>query len=193
MTPFQTSELWLALPEIYLTGAICLVLLFDLFFAVKQPGRTATFTLLVLLVGAVLTWRQGITDRSVIFQGMYVVDRLSSLLKLGAYLFAALALFYSREYLVRRGIQKGEFYVLALTALLGVLVLASAANLVTLYVGVELLSLSLYAIVYLIVFGAGIFYMVRLARAGPPEHVELREPKLGERPARPLSGAEADA
>jgi len=56
-----------------------------------------------------------------------------------------------------------------------------------------LLSLSLYAIVYLIVFGAGIFYMVRLARAGPPEHVELREPKLGERPARPLSGAEADA
>ena len=147
MTPFQTSELWLALPEIYLTGAICLVLLFDLFFAVKQPGRTATFTLLVLLVGAVLTWRQGITDRSVIFQGMYVVDRLSSLLKLGAYLFAAMALFYSREYLVRRGIQKGEFYVLALTALLGVLVLASAANLVTLYVGVELLSLSLYALV----------------------------------------------
>ena len=49
------------------------------------------------------------------------------------------------------------------------------------------------SIVYLIVFGAGIFYMVRLARAGPPEHVDLREPKLGERPARPLSGAEADA
>jgi cytochrome d ubiquinol oxidase subunit I len=56
-----------------------------------------------------------------------------------------------------------------------------------------LLSLGLYAIVYLIVFGAGIFYMVRLARAGPPRRVDLREPKLGERPARPLSGAEADA
>jgi len=40
------------------------------------------------------------------------------------------------------------------------------------------------------VFGAGIFYMVRLARAGPPEHVDLREPNLDERPARPLSGAE---
>ena len=56
-----------------------------------------------------------------------------------------------------------------------------------------LLSLALYMIVYIIVFGAGIFYMVRLARAGPPEHAEAREPKLGERPARPLSGAEADA
>ncbi|HEY3180749.1 MAG TPA: cytochrome ubiquinol oxidase subunit I [Casimicrobiaceae bacterium] len=56
-----------------------------------------------------------------------------------------------------------------------------------------LMSVLLYVIVYIIVFGAGIYYMARLARAGPPEQVELREPKFGERPARPLSGAEADA
>jgi len=56
-----------------------------------------------------------------------------------------------------------------------------------------LLSLALYLAVYVVVFGAGVFYMVRLARAGPPEHVEPREPKLGERPARPLSAAEVDA
>ena len=55
-----------------------------------------------------------------------------------------------------------------------------------------LLSIALYVIVYLIVFGAGIFYMARLARAGPPAHVEMREPTLRERPARPLSGAEAE-
>ena len=54
-----------------------------------------------------------------------------------------------------------------------------------------LASIVLYVIVYLIVFGAGIFYMARLARAGPPEHVEMREPSLDERPARPLSGAQA--
>jgi cytochrome d ubiquinol oxidase subunit I len=51
-------------------------------------------------------------------------------------------------------------------------------------------SLALYAIVYLIVFGAGIYYMARVARAGPPDHVELRDARLGERPARPLSAAE---
>ena len=59
--------------------------------------------------------------------------------------------------------------------------------------GDVLTSIALYFIVYLIVFGSGIFYMARLARAGPPEHVETREPTLGERPARPLSGAEAEA
>jgi NADH-quinone oxidoreductase subunit N len=147
MSPYSLSELALAWPEIYLTGAICVVVLFDLFFALKNPGRTATLTLLVLVVGAAITWRQGVTDRSVIFHGLYVVDPLSSLLKMGAFLFAALTLFYSRDYLARRGLQKGEYYVLSLSALLGVLVMASAANLLTIYVGVELLSLSLYAIV----------------------------------------------
>ena len=147
MSPFSSAELALAWPEIYLTGAICLVLLFDLFFAAGKPGRTATFTLLVLLVGAAITWQQGINTRSVIFQGLYVADPLSSLLKEGAWLFTALALFYSRNYLTRRGLAKGEFYVLTLSALLGVLVMASAANLLTIYIGVELLSLSLYAIV----------------------------------------------
>jgi cytochrome d ubiquinol oxidase subunit I len=52
-------------------------------------------------------------------------------------------------------------------------------------------SLVLYAIVYLIVFGAGIYYMARVARAGPPEHVELRDARLTERPARPLSALES--
>jgi cytochrome bd ubiquinol oxidase subunit I len=56
-----------------------------------------------------------------------------------------------------------------------------------------LTSIALYVAVYLIVFGAGIFYMVRLARAGPPTQVDVREPNLDERPARPLSGARADA
>jgi len=55
-----------------------------------------------------------------------------------------------------------------------------------------LTSIALYVLVYLIIFGAGIYYMVRLARAGPPEHIDVREPTLDERPARPLSGAHAD-
>jgi len=147
MTPFSASELALAWPEIYLTGAICVVLLFDLFFAEGKPGRTATFTLLVLLVGVAITAFTGADARTLIFQGLYVADPLSTLLKMAAFLITALALFYSGPYLQRRGIAKGEFYILTLTALLGVLVLASAPNLLTLYVGVELLALSLYAIV----------------------------------------------
>ena len=55
MTSFATADLMTALPEVYLAGAICLVLLFDLFVAGDRPERTGTFTLVVLLVGAALT------------------------------------------------------------------------------------------------------------------------------------------
>jgi len=147
MTPYSTSELALAWPEIYLIGAICVVLLFDLFAAEGKPGRTASFTLLVLLGGAVVTGLTMPSARTLIFHGLYVADPLSSVLKLAAWLATALALFYSRNYLQRKAIAKGEFYLLTLSALLGVLVLASAASLLTVYVGVELLALSLYAIV----------------------------------------------
>jgi NADH-quinone oxidoreductase subunit N len=68
-------------------------------------------------------------------------------LKLAGFLFVAFAMLYSRSYLERRGILKGEYFVLALTALLGVFVLASANSLLTVYVGVELLALSVYAMV----------------------------------------------
>jgi cytochrome d ubiquinol oxidase subunit I len=53
------------------------------------------------------------------------------------------------------------------------------------------LSLAAYIVVYLVIFGAGIYYMVRLVRAGPPAVVEARDAGPGERPARPLSGAHA--
>ena len=56
-----------------------------------------------------------------------------------------MALLYSREYLERRGMMRGEYYVLALTALLGIFVMVSANSLLTVYIGVELMSLSLYA------------------------------------------------
>ena len=52
-------------------------------------------------------------------------------------------------------------------------------------------SLALYAIVYLVVFGAGIFYMARVARKGPPDQIEIRDALMSERPARPLSAAES--
>jgi NADH-quinone oxidoreductase subunit N len=148
MTPFATADLMTALPEVYLAGAICLVLLFDLFVAGDRPGRTGTFTLIVLVVGAALTlYTTEPGTRVLAFNGQYVADDVSRILKLAGFLFTAMVLFYSSAFLVRRGLARGEYYVLTLSALLGVLVLSSATNLLTLYVGVELLSLSLYGMV----------------------------------------------
>ena len=137
-----------AIPEIYLAFAICVVLLFEVFVGVKRPGATSTLTLLVLVIGAALTVRYAnVGHHEVLFDGMYVTDPLAFVLKLAAFLFVAVALLYSRMYLENRDILRGEYYVLALTALLGIFVLVSANSLLTVYIGVELLALSVYAMV----------------------------------------------
>jgi len=137
-----------AVAEICLAVAICVILLVDVFAGEKRRNLTPTLTLLALAVGAALTVRYGyVTERHVLFDGMYVADELGFVLKLAAFLFVAVALLYSRAYLEDRNILRGEYYVLALTALLGIFVLISANNLLTLYLGVELLALSVYALV----------------------------------------------
>jgi NADH-quinone oxidoreductase subunit N len=145
---FNVAHLALALPEIYLTLMICVVLMVDVFAGPTRRGLSATFTQFVLVLGAALTaFVSQPTQRSVIFDGLYVADELAWVLKLAGFLFVAFGLLYSRSYLERRGILKGEYFVLVLTALLGVFVLASANSLLTVYVGVELLALSVYALV----------------------------------------------
>ncbi len=137
-----------AVPEIYLAAAICVVLLFEAFFGAKRPGATGTLTLLALAVGAALTVTfADVTHRVVLFDGAYVADPLAFVLKLAGFLSVAVALLYSRAYLRDRAILRGEYYVLALTALLGIFVLISANSLLTVYLGVELLALSVYAMV----------------------------------------------
>ncbi len=148
-TPVLTfASLAPALPEIYLTGAICLVLLVDVFAGAAGRRITPTLTLLVLVAGAALTLNfSQVTTHTELFSGLYVADPLATLLKLFGFLVTAIALLYSREYLDARGILRGEYYVLVLTALLGIFVMVSANSLLTMYVGIELLALSLYAMV----------------------------------------------
>jgi len=144
------SSLAAAVPEIWLAAAICAILLVDVFAGERRRGLTPTLTLLALAVGAGLTVQYGhVTQRTVLFEGMYVADELGFALKLAAFLFVAVALLYSRTYLENRSILRGEYYVLALTALLGIFVLVSANSLLTVYLGVELLALSVYALVAL--------------------------------------------
>jgi NADH-quinone oxidoreductase subunit N len=145
---FTWASLLPALPEIYLTAAICFVLLFDAFFGHLRRGLTSNLTLLLLAVGAAITANYSpMEGRVVLFSGMYVADAVGTLLKLAGFLFVGVGLVYSRSYLEMRGILRGEYFVLALTALLGIFVMVSAGSLLTMYLGVELLSLSLYSMV----------------------------------------------
>jgi NADH-quinone oxidoreductase subunit N len=135
-------------PEISLVTGICLILLVDVFAGARHRALTPTLTLVVLVAAAALTVGYAQVEAPVILlQGMYVADQLGFALKMAGFLFVAVALLYSRTYLENRNILRGEYYVLSLTALLGIFVLISANNLVTVYLGVELLALSVYALV----------------------------------------------
>ena len=137
-----------AIPEIALGIAICVVLLADVFAGLSRRYLTPSLTLIALAVCAWLTVTVGaVPERTVLFDGLYVADRLGMFLKVAGFLSVGLTLIYSEHYLERRGIRGGEYHILSLTALLGICVLVSANSLLTVYLGVELLSLSLYALV----------------------------------------------
>ena len=130
-----------------LLGLICVVLLADLF--VEDEKRVITFWLTIaalFITGAslVLTAQE---TRTVLFDGSYVSDQLSHVLKLTAVGVVAVGFMYARDYLHQNKLFKGEYYVLGLFGLLGTMVMISANSLLTMYLGLETLSLSLYALV----------------------------------------------
>jgi NADH-quinone oxidoreductase subunit N len=149
MTPATITRLDLALaaPEIFLLAAACVILLVDLFLEDSRRFVTFVLSLLALAGTAWITARTGVDARTVGWHGTYVADPVGNLLKVVAYGAVAVVFLYSYGYLQVRQLLKGEFFVLGLFALLGIMVLISANSLVTLYLGVELLALSLYALV----------------------------------------------
>ncbi|GGP25331.1 NADH-quinone oxidoreductase subunit NuoN [Silvimonas amylolytica] len=140
---------WAAAPEIFLLVAVSVILLIDLFVSDAKRHITYLLTLVSLAITACLTVNGLAQPVQLAFSGMFVADPIAGVAKLGMVLGVALVLIYGRTYAEARGIYKGELFSLTLFALLGMMVMSSALNFVTLYVGLELLSLSLYALVAL--------------------------------------------
>jgi NADH-quinone oxidoreductase subunit N len=139
-----------ALPEIVLLVAACGLLVGDLFVPDTRRNVTYVATLAILtLVGAVCWVFLSAGVVTYAFGGMYVTDPMASLLKLVAVIAVALVIVYSQSYARDRGIWKGELFTLTLFALLGIMLMISANNLLVIYLGLELQALSLYALVAL--------------------------------------------
>jgi NADH-quinone oxidoreductase subunit N len=138
-----------AYPELFLLGMACAILVADLF--VSDDNRFITYALTqVALAGCfALTFLTASVDPVTTFSGMFVDDLMADVLKLMVYVGVAVMLVYSRPYLAARGLFRGEFFVLVLFATLGMMIMISASHLLTLYLGLELLSLSLYSMVAL--------------------------------------------
>ncbi len=141
-------------PEIFLLIATSAILLIDMFLPESKRVITYLLSLAALVVCAVLTFADLNTGATVYtFNNMFVSDPLANLLKLFTYLGVGVTLIYSRQYNTARGITGGplggEYYALALFALLGQMVMISGNSFLSIYLGLELMSLSLYALVAL--------------------------------------------
>jgi len=143
--------MWMSLapaaPEIFLGLAICLLLVADVYLRDDQRNVTYILAMLALIGTAAVTAYFAANEQVLAFNNTYVADPAGTMLKMFAYVIVGVVFLYSREYLAENGLLKGEFFVLGLFGLLGIMIMISAHSLLTLYLGLEVLALSQYTLV----------------------------------------------
>ncbi len=137
----------IATPEIFLLSTICLILLTDLF--LKEDCRMISYLLtqVALLATALLVYSNMGGEKILGLNDMYVRDDLGGVLKITMLLLTSVAFVYARKYLRDTKLWTHEFFLLGMFAVLGMMIMASANNLMIVYLGLELQALSLYAMV----------------------------------------------
>ena len=143
---FNASELIFALPELFLLSAISIILIFDLFASERLKPLTYYLTQLALIITGWLAFDL-IGESATIFSGTFVLDTMGSTFKVFIMGFAIIALVYTRHYLIAHELLRNEYFILALMSILGMMVMVSGHSLLTLYMGLEIMSLSLYALI----------------------------------------------
>jgi NADH-quinone oxidoreductase subunit N len=143
----ESADFTLIIPEIFVLTMACLVLVIDAFLKDEQRNVSYLLSLATLIGAALITWNNHFTSPAIGFSGTFIVDAMADVMKFSVYLVTAAVFVYSRQYLRERALFKGEFYVLGLFSVLGMMVLISAHSMLTVYLGLELMSLSLYAMV----------------------------------------------
>ncbi len=144
---FDISSLWVALPEIFLLSAIVVILLLDLFLYKRFKQVTYYLTQLSLLISGLLAFNLINHPQTIIFSGSFVLDNMASVFKVFIMATTMVAMVYSRHYLKAHSLFRGEYFVLVLLSVLGMMVMISGYSLLALYLGLEILSLSLYALI----------------------------------------------
>ena len=142
------TELLPLIPELVLVGAAFALLMLDLFLKDSQRVITHVLSIAILaLVGTLVASGVGVGEDTAVLNGMFVRDTMADVLKIVTCVVSAVALLFVWPYLRERGLYKGEVSVLVLFAVLGMMLLTSAGSLIIVYLGLELLSLSSYALV----------------------------------------------
>ncbi len=147
----NNSNMLLAAPEFWVLSMACVILVVDLFLREERRGIIHLLAIITLIFAAIITMRGDYASEGVrsalAFNGSFIRDQMGDMLKLFSYLVLAIVYIYSKFHLRQFRMFRADFYTLSLFALLGVMLLISANNLVTIYLGLELISLSSYALV----------------------------------------------
>jgi NADH-quinone oxidoreductase subunit N len=144
----ESLNLLPAAPEIFVLVMVCAILVIDLFLDDDHRHWSYALTLLTLAGATLMTLGSG-SETQHAFDGMFVADSMAQVLKAFICISVAAMLVYARAFTRDRGLFRGEFFALSLFATLGMMVMVSASHFLTLYLGLELMSLSLYSLVAL--------------------------------------------
>jgi len=139
------DNIYLATPEIIILITACVALLADLF--LKDRCKSITFMVAIsgLAIAAVTSYLFIGQYSAVIFNGLFISDDIAQIMKLFIFISVFLSFYYSKHYIEERQMPTGDYYLLGLFSTLGMITLVSAHSLLTIYLGIELLSLPLYA------------------------------------------------
>ncbi|RUL66176.1 NADH-quinone oxidoreductase subunit NuoN [Dyella dinghuensis] len=143
------NDILIMVPEFFLVAAACVLLLADAFMKPSERVYLHWMSIAVLAVTIYLVVFKQTGGTVTAFNGMFIRDGVASILKVFALLTTILVFIYARPYLQDRKLFVGEFYTLTIFAVIGVMLLVSAGNLIMIYLGLELLTLSSYALVAL--------------------------------------------
>ena len=143
------TNLHVAIPEIFILCMASIILVVDLFLTERNRHITYYLSQATLVAAFLLTLNLFSEETRMLFNNSFIADPMSSVLKLCVYIAIFVTFLYSRTYLKQRDIYRGEYFVLGLFGVLGMMIMISAHSFLTLYLGLELLSLSLYAMVAL--------------------------------------------
>jgi NADH-quinone oxidoreductase subunit N len=143
------NDILIMVPEFFLVAAACVLLLADAFMKPSERVYLHWMSIAVLAVTIYLVLSKQTGGTVTAFNGMFIRDGVASILKVFALLTTILVFIYARPYLQDRKLFVGEFYTLTIFAVIGVMLLVSAGNLIMIYLGLELLTLSSYALVAL--------------------------------------------
>lgn len=141
------SELSRLIPEIVVSIMACIILVADQTRLERIKNLPFILTLFTLLVVCVLTGSQVYRDSVIVIEGMFADDAFANLTKFMICLLGVAVFVYSKSYSQQRDIAKSEYYVLGLFGILGMMIMSSADHLLVLYLGLELMSLCLYAMI----------------------------------------------